>query len=93
MKSLSRLVLISLFVVFMLTACIVPSRHGGVDVLLPPPLPMVIDLGPDRYYHQNGYNYYYQGDRWQYSKDRDGSRSDLPRSHWPREIRQRGDRR
>ena len=91
MKNLSRMVLTSIFVVSLLTACIVPSRHGGVDVLLPPPLPVIVDLGPDRYFYQNDYHYYYEGDRWQYSRERGGPRSDLPRSHWPNEIRRRGD--
>jgi hypothetical protein len=84
-------VLTSLSAVLMLSACIVPSRHGGVDVYLPPPLPVIVDLGPDRHYRHEGYDYYYQGDRWQYSRDSDGYRSDLPQSHWPREIRRRGD--
>lgn len=91
MKRLSRMILSSLFMVSMLTACLVPSRHGGFDVLLPPPLPVIVELGPDRYYQHGGYNYYYQGDRWRYSRDRSGSWSDLPRSHWPREIRRKGD--
>ena len=91
MKSLSRMVLVSLFTLSMLTACIVPSRHGGVEVLLPPPLPIIVDLGPDRHYQQDGYHYYYEGDRWQYSRDRDSSRLELPKSHWPTEIRHRGD--
>lgn len=91
MKSLSYMVFTLLFAMSILTACIVPSGRGGFDVLLPPPLPVILDLGPDRYYYQDGYHYYYQGDRWQYSRERNGSRSDLPRSHWPNEIRQRGD--
>jgi len=58
---------------------------------LPPPLPSIVELGPDHIYQQGGYNYYYRGDRWQYSRDGSDSRSDLPRSHWPNEIRSRGD--
>lgn len=91
MKRLSRFVIAILFAVTMLTACIVPTRNGGVAVILPPPLPVIVDVGPDRYYYQDGYHYYYHGDRWQYSRERNGSRMDLPRSHWPREIRHRGD--
>jgi len=59
--------------------------------VLPPPLPSIVELGPDRHYQQGGYNYYYLGDRWQYSRDRSDSWSDLPKSHWPNEIRRRGD--
>ncbi len=42
------------------------------------------------YYGYNGYHYFYTGDRWYYSSARDGQRSELPRSHWPRETRHRG---
>ena len=90
MKSLSRMVLVSIFAVSMLTACIVSPR-GGVGLLLPPPLPFVVDIGPDRYYQHEGYHYYYEGDRWLYSSARGGARLELPRSHYPREIRHRGD--
>lgn len=58
---------------------------------LPPALPYTVELGPDRQYRQSGYDYYYHGERWQYSRDRGESWSDLPRSHWPNEIRRRGD--
>jgi len=68
---------------------------GNVNIdrvdALPPPLPSIVELGPDRHYRQGGYNYYYHGDRWQYSRDGSDYRSDLPRSHWPNEIRRRGD--
>lgn len=91
MKNLVCIALASVSLMVMLTSCIVSSRHGGVGLLLPPPLPLIIDLGPDRHYHNDGYDYYYQGDRWQYSRGRDSRRSDLPQSHWPREIRRHGD--
>ncbi|MDA8415067.1 MAG: hypothetical protein M0023_14915 [Desulfobacteraceae bacterium] len=91
MNSLSRMLITSLFALSLLSACIVQSRHGGVGVLVPPPLPVIVELGPDRHYHHDGYDYYYVGDRWQYSRDRGAERYDLPRSHWPREIRRRGD--
>lgn len=58
---------------------------------LPPSLPSIVELGPDRYYQQGGYIYYYYGDRWQYARDHYSPRSELPRSHWPNEIRRRGD--
>jgi len=58
---------------------------------LPPPLPAIVELGPDRFFQQGGYNYYYYGDSWQYSRDQYSPRSNLPRSHWPNEIRRSGD--
>ncbi len=87
MKNSLRMGIASLFMTTTLTACIVPTGHGDYDVILPPPLPVVIDLGPDRYYQRDGYYYFYEGDRWQYSRDRNGYRYDLPRSHWPHETR------
>ena len=89
MKRLSRMLLVSLFAASMLTACIVPSGRGGV-VLLPPPLPVIVDLGPEPYYVHQGYFYYYNDNRWQYSRDRSGPWTELPRSHWPKEIRRGG---
>lgn len=91
MKRLSYLVLVSLFSMSMLTACVVSSR-GGVGVLLPPPLPVIVELGPEPYYSYQGYQYYYNDNRWLYSRDRRGQWTDLPRSHWPREIRRGGGR-
>jgi hypothetical protein len=90
MNSLSRMVLVSLFAVSMITACVISPR-GDVGLLLPPPLPFIVDIGPDRYYQHEGYHYYYEGDRWLYSRDRGGARVELPRSYYPREIRHRGD--
>ena len=82
-------VIFSLFALLILTACVVspgPSEYGGVTVS---PLPAVVVLGSDPYYYQNGYYYYYQNNNWRYSKSRSGPWSNLPRSHWPKEIRHR----
>ncbi len=53
------------------------------------PLPAVVVLGADPYYYQNGYYYYYQNNNWSYSQSRSGPWRELPRSHWPKEIRHR----
>jgi len=55
-----------------------------------PALPAVVVLDADPYYYQGGYYYYYQGNRWQYSRARSGPWTELPRSHWPKEVRHRG---
>jgi hypothetical protein len=89
MKNLLRLVLVSIFTAFMLTACIVPPGPGGYGVEVAPPLPPVVELGVDPYYYQNGYYYFYQNDSWHYSNARNGPWRELPRSHWPKEIRHR----
>ena len=71
-----------------LTACmVVPSRRGGLEVV--PILPSVVELDDDSYYTQGGYHYFYTGDQWFYATTRTGPRMELPRSHWPREVRRR----
>lgn len=78
-----------MFSAFLFSACIVaPRRGGGVEVI--PILPAVVDLDGDGYYAHGGYHYFYTDERWYYSNSRDGNRSELPRSHWPRETHYRG---
>ena len=73
---------------FLLSACVVaPRRGGGVEVI--PILPAVVELDGDGYYAHGGYHYFYTNERWYYSNSRHGTRSELPRSHWPRETRRR----
>lgn len=90
MKGLPSMVLVALFAAFMLTACIVSPGPGGYGVEVAPPLPPVVVLDVEPYYYQGGYYYYYQSDRWHYSRARSGPWTELPRSHWPKEIRHRG---
>ncbi|HEX7553622.1 MAG TPA: hypothetical protein VF378_08710 [Geothrix sp.] len=78
-----------MFSAFMLSACIVQTRRGGgLEVI--PILPAVVELDGDGYYAHGGYHYFYNNERWYYSSTRNGTRSELPRSHWPRETHQRG---
>ncbi|GLH67009.1 hypothetical protein [Geothrix edaphica] len=82
-------VIVPIFSILMLSACLVgPRRGGGLEVV--PILPVVVEIGDDDYYSQGGYHYFYTGDRWYYSSSRDGDRRELPRSHWPREVHRRG---
>lgn len=75
--------------VFILTACMVRSTpSGGLEII--PILPTVVEIDDDSYYQHNGYHYFYTNERWYYSNERDGRRTELPRSHWPRETRHRG---
>jgi hypothetical protein len=87
---MKSLVLVVLFAMFTLTACVVspgPPGYGGAVVS---PLPATVELGTDPYYFHNGYYYYYQNNNWRYSRSRGGPWTDLPRSYWPKEIRHRG---
>ena len=78
-----------MFSAFMISACVVaPRQGGGVEVI--PILPAVVELDGGDYYAHGGYHYFYNNERWYYSSTRDGYRSELPRSHWPRETRRRG---
>jgi hypothetical protein len=63
---------------------------GGYGVEVAPALPAVVELGPEPYYQQYGYFYYYHNDVWHYSQSRNGPWNELPRSHWPRETRHEG---
>ena len=90
MKSLLSMVLVALFAAFMVAACVVTPGPGGYGVEVAPALPAVIELDvAEPYYYQSGFYYFYQGDRWHYSRSRSGPWTELPRSHWPKEIRHR----
>lgn len=76
----------------LLSACVVsPAGRVHTDVgvgISVPVLPPVVELGPDAYYAYGGYSYRYENERWRYAGPR-GVWMDLPRSHYPREIRYR----
>lgn len=87
---MKSLVLVALFATFALTACLVSSGPPGYEGVTISPLPAVVALDADSYYYQDGYYYYYRNNDWRYSKSRSGPWMELPRSHWPKEIRHRG---
>ena len=84
------MVLVAVFAAVMLMACVVATGPPGYGVEVAPPLPAIVELGAEPYYYQSGYHYFYQHDNWHYSRSRSGPWTELPRSHWPKEIRQRG---
>jgi hypothetical protein len=89
-----RTVLAGLLVTFIVTGCLmVPRPGGGVSLvpILPPILPSVVVLGAEPYYAQGGYYYYYQNNGWYYSRSRGGPWVDLPRDHYPKEVRVKHD--
>ncbi|GFO58356.1 hypothetical protein GMST_06810 [Geomonas silvestris] len=76
----------------MLAGCVVgpgPDPYYGEEA--PPPLPSVVELDSGPYYHYRDYHYRYENDRWHYARHREGPWHELPRSHWPHEVRQRGE--
>lgn len=73
-----------------LSACVVGPAYDGSGVVVAPALPLIVELGVEPYYYHGGYHYFYGNDRWSYSHSRSGPWMDLPRSHYPREVRRRG---
>ncbi len=88
---MKHLVLVALCALFMLSGCVIaPAPPPGYEVEVAPPLPAVIELGVEPYYYHSGYYYFYDHDNWRYSRSRSGPWNELPRSHWPKEIRRGG---
>ena len=88
-RVLSPAVLLAAFII--LTACVVvPAGRRGSGVVMVPPLPVIVVLEEEPYYYQSGYHYYYQNDRWFYSNTKSGPWIDLPRKHYPKEIKFKG---
>ncbi len=82
--------MVSVFSILLLSACMVAPRSGG-GLEIVPILPTIVEIGSDNYYAHDGYHYFYTNDRWYYSSTRNGQRSELPRSHWPKETRRHGE--
>jgi hypothetical protein len=76
----------------LLTGCLVAPRPGGGLEMIPM-LPAVVEIGPDAYVAHGGYHYFYANERWYYASSKNGERRELPRSHWPREVRRRSEER
>lgn len=83
---MKRIVIVTLLAASLLTACVVMPRHGVVAPYLPPVV--VLDVEP--YYYYDGFHYHYNRDRWYYSSSRGGPWYDLPRDHYPKELRFKG---
>jgi len=79
-----------LFAATLLTACIVPGRHGE-PTLLVPALPSTVVLEQEPYYQYGGYYYWYNNDAWYYSRSRNSRDwQPLPRDRYPNEMRYKG---
>lgn len=85
-----KFIMVPLIALTLLTSCLVVQdghRHNHDGVILVPVLPNVVVLSPEPYYFYNGYHYHYRENRWYYSRSRSGPWSDLPRDHYPKEVR------
>ncbi|MEN6320525.1 MAG: hypothetical protein ABFD82_17445 [Syntrophaceae bacterium] len=79
------------FAVFLCVSCVATVGPYGTSVTIAPPLPFVVELA-DPYYVYGGYYYYYHYDRWYYSQSQNGPWIDLPRDHYPGEVRYKPNR-
>ncbi len=87
---MKRILLAVLLAVFLIVGCVVAPGPRGSGVVLVPPLPTIVVLEEEPYYYHSGYYYYYQNDRWSYSNSRSGPWVELPRGHYPKEVRFKG---
>lgn len=76
--------------VFLFAACVMTAGPHGASVAIAPPLPVVVELTDTPYYFHSGFHYYFDNDRWYYSRNQGGTWIDLPRKHYPKEVRYRG---
>lgn len=78
---------LSLILLLLLMACaVVPGgRRGGLVVV--PLLPPVVELDVEPYYFHGGFHYHYTNGSWLYATSRSGPWTDLPRDHYPKEVR------
>ena len=84
---MKRIFLAVLLAAFMLSACVVVPGQRGHGVAVVPPLPLIVVLEEEPYYYHSGYYYYYHNDGWSYSHSRSGPWVELPRGHYPKEVR------
>lgn len=91
-----RMLIAAPLLALVLAACVVSPAHRGAGhhsgVVVAPALPFVVEIGVEPFYFHGGYHYHYHNDRWSYSQSRSGPWIDLPRSHYPKEIRRSGAR-
>lgn len=87
---MKRTLVSAFFLLSLLAACVVVpgGRHGGA--VLVPLLPPLVVLDAEPYYFQGGFHYHYTDGSWVYSTSRSGPWLDLPRDHYPKEVRYRG---
>lgn len=77
----------AVFVMILLTGCILTAERRGRGVTVVPALPKIVVLEVEPYYQQGDFFYYYQNSRWSYSNSRNGPWVELPRDRYPHEVR------
>ena len=91
---MKRILIVILIASALLAACaVVPADRRGPGpggVVIAPVLPSVVVLDADPYYFYGNFQYFFDNDRWYYSRSRRGPWTELPWDHYPRETRYRG---
>lgn len=88
---MKRAISVVLLGCLLLTGCIMYTGHGGSGVAVVPPLPAIVELDLEPFFFHSGYVYRYHDDNhWTYSPSRNGPWRDLPRGHYPKELRWKG---
>jgi hypothetical protein len=89
---MKKTVIAALISAFLVAGCAIgfSGRHHGGSMIIVPALPETVEIDADQYYSQGGYYYRYQGNVWVYSESRQGPWVDLPRSHYPKQVRYKG---
>jgi hypothetical protein len=91
---MKRLWILMIITVSLLAACVVAPNgqrgYGSGGVVIAPLLPRVVVLDAEPYYFYSNFHYHYTNDRWYYSKSRRGPWAELPRDHYPKEVRYKG---
>jgi hypothetical protein len=87
---MNRMLVVASLAALLLGACIVTPADRGARLVVPPPLPVIVEFDVEPFYYQSGYYYHYDNNRWRYSNSRSGPWTDLPRSHYPKETRYKG---
>lgn len=74
------------FAALMCMSCVASVGPHGTSIAIAPPLPAYVELYEPYYVYRN-YHYYHHDSRWYYSESRGGPWIDLPKNHYPREVR------
>lgn len=83
-----RHVFVALFGALMLSGCLMIAGPEGTEVMVVPPLPAIVELDFEPFFFHRGYHYHYRDDNhWSYSRSKDGPWNDLPRGHYPKEVK------
>ncbi|HJV26457.1 MAG TPA: hypothetical protein VJ673_12285 [Aromatoleum sp.] len=87
---MNKKILIAALAALLVNGCVVAPDGRGPAVVVAPPLPTIVEFDVEPYYYHRGYYYYYDNSRWRYASSRSGPWVELPRSHYPREVRYKG---